>query len=186
MKRNKQKQMLKYTVLASMLAAITAVLTFYIKIPSHNGYIHLGDSVIYLAAVLLPAPFAMVCAGLGGMLADVLGGYTLYILPTFIIKMLITLPFSSKNDRMITKRNIVALPIASLITTAGYYIAEAVLVSLSATGSSEQFFSYLLSPAPWTASLYTIPGNIMQAVGSALIFIPLAIALDKIKIKSKI
>ena len=79
MKRNKQQQTLKYSVLASVFATIITVLTFYIKIPSHNGYIHLGDSVIYLAAALLPAPFAMVCAGLGGMLADALGGYTLYI-----------------------------------------------------------------------------------------------------------
>ncbi|MBR6532067.1 MAG: TIGR04002 family protein [Clostridia bacterium] len=186
MKRNKQQQTLKYSVLASVFATIITVLTFYIKIPSHNGYIHLGDSVIYLAAALLPAPFAMVCAGLGGMLADALGGYTLYILPTFIIKMLIALPFSSKRDRVITNRNIIALPIASAITILGYYIAEAVLVSLSATGSPEQFFSYLFSPAPWVATLYAIPGSVMQAVGSAVMFVLLGFALDKIKIKSKI
>ena len=177
--------MLRKIVLASVLAAGVTVLTFFIKIPSHNGYIHLGDALIYLTAALLPAPIAMVCAGLGGMLADALGGYTLYIIPTLIIKALLVIPFSSKGSKIMTKRNIIALPIASLITTLGYYVAEVVLVSLSSAGA-DGFMSYLLSPAPWTAVLYSVPGSIMQAVGSAVVFVPLAIALDKISIKSKI
>ncbi len=173
-------------MLASVLAAGVTVLTFFVKIPSHNGYIHLGDALIFIAATLLPTPLAMVCAGLGGMLADALGGYTLYIVPTLIIKMLLVLPFSSKSDKVATKRNLLALPVASIVTAVGYYIAEAVIVSATSAGSFGHFVNYLFSPAPWTAVVYTFPGNIMQAVGSAVVFVPLAIALDKINIKGKI
>ena len=183
--RNGQKKILQQIVLASVLAAGITVLTFSVKIPSHNGYIHLGDALIYLTAALLPAPLAMVCAGLGGMLADALGGYTLYIVPTLIIKALLVVPFSNKGTKIMTGRIALALPIASLITIAGYYIAEAVLLSVSSAGA-EGFINYLLSPAPWTAALYSVPGSVTQAVGSAAVFVPLAIALDKINIKSKI
>lgn len=186
MTRDKKKKILQQIVLASVLAAGVTVLTFFVKIPSHNGYIHLGDALIYLAATLLPTPLAMLCAGIGGMLADTLGGYTLYIVPTLIIKMLLVLPFSSKNEKVASKRNLIALPIASVITAVGYYIAEAVILSVTSAGSIGHFVNYLFSPAPWTAAVYTFVGNIMQAVGSAAVFVPLAIALDKINIKGKI
>lgn len=186
MERNKQKKILQQIVLTSVFAAGVTVLTFAVKIPSHNGYIHLGDALIYLAAALLPTPLAMVCGGLGGMLADALGGYTLYIVPTMIIKMLLVLPFSSKGGKLMTKRNYIALIIASVITTIGYYVAETVLVAISSTADAGQLTSYLFSPAPWVAAFYCIPGNIVQAVGSAVVFVPLAIALDKINIKAKI
>lgn len=186
MKRNRQTRFLQQIVLASLFAAMTTVLTFYIKIPAHNGYIHLGDSMIYLAASFLPTPLAMICAGLGGMLADALGGYTLYMLPTFIIKALLVLPFNRKSDKILTKRNTFALLIASFITIVGYYVAEVVLVSVSATNGFGHFCEYIFSSVAWSSALYCIPGNIIQAVGSAIIFILLGAALDKIKIKDKI
>ncbi|MBQ8574640.1 MAG: ECF transporter S component [Clostridia bacterium] len=186
MKRNRQTRFLQQIVLASLFAAMTTVLTFYIKIPAHNGYIHLGDSIIYLAASFLPTPLAMICAGLGGMLADALGGYTLYMLPTFAIKSLLVLPFGRKSNKILTKRSLVALPAASLITVAGYYIAEVVIISVSSTNGFGQFCEYFFSSVAWASAIYSIPGNIIQAVGSAIIFIMLGAALDKIKIKDKI
>lgn len=186
MNRTRQTEFLRNIVLASVFAALTTILTFYIKIPSHNGYVHLGDAVIYLAATLIPTPMAMVSSALGGMLADTLGGYNIYIIPTMIVKALLVVSFSSKQNKILTKRNIVALFVASIITTVGYYVAEVVLISISSAGSDGALFEYLLSPVPWSTALYTIPGSITQAIGSALVFIPTAIALDKINIKNKI
>ncbi len=186
MKDSRSQTRLKQIILAALFAAMTTVLTFYIKIPMHNGYLHLGDSMIYLAAIFLPTPLAMISAGIGGMLADAIGGYTMYMLPTFIIKALLVLPFSNKCYKLLTKRNILALVVASLITTFGYYIAEVVLVSLSATNGFSHFCEYMFSSVAWASALYCIPGNIMQAVGSAVVFVFLAVALDKIKIKDRI
>ena len=186
MNKKKQNNRLYTVVLSSVFTAIITVMTFSIKVPSHNGYIHLGDSVIYLAACLLPTPYAVICAGIGGMLADSLGGFIIYIIPTFIIKSLLALVFNSKSDKILNKRNIAALVPASIITIFGYYIAEAVIVCLSSSADTGSFFRHILSPVPWTAALYCIPGNITQAVGSAIVFILIAIALDKIRIKDKI
>ena len=182
MERNGQKKILQQTVLACVFTAAVTVLTFFVKIPSHNGYIHLGDAIIYLAACILPLPLAMICGALGGMLADTFGGYIIYIVPTLIIKALLPLAFSAKKDKLLCKRNLFALIPASLITIIGYYIAEVFLISLS----SGQFFSYILTSAPWVVAVYALPGNIIQAIGSAVAFIFLATALDKIKIKDRI
>ena len=70
-----------------MMAALVFVATYFFKLPVSvtQGYIHLGDGFILLGAALLGAP-AVAAAAVGSMLADLLGGYTLYILPTFLIK----------------------------------------------------------------------------------------------------
>lgn len=186
MSRKRYNKKLYNIVLTSVFTAIITVMTFYIKVPSHNGYIHLGDSVIYLAACLLPMPYAVLCASLGGMLADALGGYVIYIIPTLIIKGFLALVFNSKSDKILTKRNVIGVTIATAITIIGYYIAEVVIVSVSSAADVGIFFEKLFSPVPWSAALYCIPGNITQAVGSAVVFFLIAIALDKIKIKDKI
>ena len=168
------------------LIIFNKVLTFSVKIPSHNGYIHIGDSAIYIASCILPTPFALFSAAVGGMLADTLGGFIMYIIPTFIIKALLSVFFNNKGNKILTKRNIIALIPATLVTIFGYYVAEAVLVSISATNGISHLFSYLFSATPWVTALYCIPGNITQAIGSAVVFILLGIALDKIRIKDKI
>ena len=70
-----------------MMAALVFAATAFFKIPVSvtQGYIHLGDGFILLGAALLGTP-AIAAAAIGSMLADLLGGYTMYILPTFIIK----------------------------------------------------------------------------------------------------
>ncbi len=182
----KNKKLLRQVILASLLAAMTAVLTYYIKIPTQNGYLHIGDSIIYIAACLLPAPLAMLCGALGGAFADLLGGYTMYTVPSLIIKALLTLSFESKAKKIITKRNAFAPAIGAVITAAGYYLAEVFIISLSSSTGFTQFKGVLLSPVPWSASLYTLPGNLVQAAAGAAVFFILGTALDKAKLKQRI
>ena len=59
---------------AAVMAALTAALTLWLHIPAglNGGYIHFGDAVIYLAAALLPKPYAMAAGAAGGVIADLL------------------------------------------------------------------------------------------------------------------
>lgn len=70
-----------------MMAALVFAATSFFKIPVAvtQGYIHLGDGFILLGAALLGMP-AVAAAAVGSALADLLGGYTIYIVPTFLIK----------------------------------------------------------------------------------------------------
>lgn len=77
----------KRLALGGMMAALVFVATYFFKIPVSvtQGYVHLGDGFILLGAALL-GNTAILAAAIGSMLADLLGGYTLYLLPTFVIK----------------------------------------------------------------------------------------------------
>ena len=60
------RQNLHRLVTAALFAAAITVVTAYllhIPIPT-GGYIHLGDTLIYLAACLLPVPYAAAAAAI--------------------------------------------------------------------------------------------------------------------------
>lgn len=54
-------------VFTGLFAAMICVTTaFILHIPAANGYIHIGDSIIYIAACILPLPYGVAAAGIGG------------------------------------------------------------------------------------------------------------------------
>ena len=69
------KYNVKLIAITAMCAALITVTTAFIKIPSPLGYSHAGDSMIYLAASILPGPFGIIASSIGGALADLISGY---------------------------------------------------------------------------------------------------------------
>ena len=164
-KNNSVKNICVTALLAAMITVMTAYIG-HIPVGANGGYIHFGDSLIYIGAVLLPTPYAMIAAAIGGGLADLLTA-PMWMIPTIIIKALIVLPFSRKGEKIVTTRNVVATLIAFLISGTGYYIAEAILF-----GTETAFFMSLL-------------GSATQSGGSAIIFIVLGLVLDKAGFKKR-
>lgn len=163
MRQFKENEKLVYMVYAGLFAAMTALLTATLHIPVGNGYIHCGDAVIFLAAAMLPMPYAIGASAVGGMLADVLSGYMSYALPTFIIKGLLALTFSLiGGKRAVDKRRVLALIVCGIISVIGYWITAVILYG----GWQAQF-------------LGTVPGNCVQAVGSAIVYAAVAVALER-------
>ncbi len=162
----KQKKM-KNMCLAGILTAIVFVVTAYLHIPSHTGYTHVGDGFIYLAACLLPLPYALFVGAGGALLADCLTGYAMWAPGSVVIKMLAVLCFSGKSQKILTGRNLAALVPAAVCCIGGYYLYEALL-----TGN-------FVSP------LAGIPGYVTQSVLSSLLFVVLGGVLDKTKIKEQ-
>ncbi|MCX7772962.1 MAG: ECF transporter S component [Clostridia bacterium] len=80
-------------VLTGLMTALVFVLTFLVKIPVPytSGYIHLGDSMIYLSVIVLGPFYGAFASGVGSMLSDILGGYAQYAIPTLVIKSLMAL-----------------------------------------------------------------------------------------------
>ncbi|WP_113674234.1 ECF transporter S component [Vallitalea guaymasensis] len=76
-----------YTGLMTALVLL-ATLVIKVPVPFTNGYIHLGDSMIFIAAILLGWRYGAFAAGVGSALADVIGGYAHWAIPTLIIKAL--------------------------------------------------------------------------------------------------
>lgn len=82
---------LKKIVMAALFAALTCVATMSIRIPTlgTGGYIHPGDALVILSGIVLGPVFGPLAAGIGSALADLLGGYFIYVPITFVIKGLV-------------------------------------------------------------------------------------------------
>ena len=82
------KYILKKIVLAALFAAFACVATMSIRIPTPGtgGYIHPGDAVVILSGIILGPHWGLLAAGIGSALADLLGGYFIYVPITFVIK----------------------------------------------------------------------------------------------------
>lgn len=167
-KMNHRKSMNQLTLSGLFAAMITLTTAYILHIPygANGGYIHFGDTLIYLAAALLPQPYALAAAAIGGGLADLLTA-PMWAPATILIKILITLPFTCYGPRLLVRRNILAPGIAFLISATGYYAAECILF-----GSC--------------AALISVTGSLIQSGGSAFAFLAMAAALDRMHIKSKI
>lgn len=162
-------------VIAAMFAAMIAVMTAFVQIKTPTGgYVHLGDSMIYLAASFLPLPYAVLASSIGGGIADLLV-YPETIIYTVIIKALNAVFFSAKGDKLLTKRNALMTIPSGLVTVIGYSLSKLIRQLLA----GDSFHSAVVN------ALWKIPENSIQAVASALIFIVIALALDKADIKKR-
>ena len=161
----------KYMAVTGLFAAMITIMTAYIAhipVGVNGGYIHFGDSLIYLAAVLLPTPYALAAAAIGGGLADLLTA-PMWAPATILIKMIIALPFSNKTKKIINVRNVVAAIVAYLISGMLYFIAE-----------------YILFGNVSSAFLVSMVGSLMQSGGSAVFFVLFGLALDKLNGKNRL
>lgn len=165
MKQLKMKYMTMTSIFAALIALMTAYI-FHVPIGVNGGYVHFGDALIYLAVVLLPRPYALAAAAIGGGLADLLTA-PMWMPATIIIKMLITIPFTNKSTKIVTRRNVSATILAYFISGLGYFFAE-----------------YLLF-GNWSVLLVSMGQTLIQSFGSAILFVVLGLALDRAHIKSR-
>lgn len=76
----------KDITLTGLFTALIFLGTYYFKIPSLLGYTHLGDCFIVLAICMLGTKRGAIASALGAGLADLMGGYTAWVIPTMLIK----------------------------------------------------------------------------------------------------
>lgn len=155
--------------LSAVFAAMTYALTAFLHIPTAKGYIHIGDAVIFIAASLLPKPYAMASAAIGASLSDALSGYWIWVPATFVIKALTALAFTSKKPKMLCARNFTALIPALVLCVGGYGL-----------------YSGLVIYGSLPAGFIDAPANLFQTAASAAVYIALSATLDKSGIKKKI
>ena len=164
----RENEKLHQLVMAAIFAAAIAVTTAYIlhiPLPT-GGYVHLGDALIYLAACLQPAPWAMAAGAVGAGLADLLTA-PMWVLPTLIVKAVVCLPFTNKSQTVLCGRNVAAVFISGLLSPALYGVANVLF-----TGTAAAFLPQFL-------------GTLVQAVGSGAVFLVLAYGVDRVGLKKR-
>lgn len=155
----------------AVFAALITVTTAFVKIPTPMGYIHAGDALVFLTAIIVPPPFCFIASAIGGALADLLAGYAVWAIPTAVIKALNVLPFviakiilnrNNKPYAIFSVPMILAVIISCAVTVAGYFFANCLLYDYAAA---------------WAE----VPFNLVQSAVGAVLFAVAALALKALR-----
>lgn len=170
-KANKEKNPnIKAMCFTGIMAAIIFIFTYTFKIPSVNGYTHLGDAMIFLSIILLGWKKSCIASGVGAALADLIGGYPMWIIPTFTIKLIMVVICGLIAEKLIKNK------------TAGY-LAGAVL------GGAFQIVGYALVKLVIYDKAYaiaTLLGDTIQTIVGIVVARVLIAIFNKTNITTKL
>lgn len=164
---------IKSMVYTSLLAALICVATFMIKVPSvvTSGYVHLGDGFIFIAVILLGSKNGAWAGSIGASLADLLGGYSHYAIPTFIIKGIMALIMGYVINKVPGNSKfkwIAGALVGSIWQIIAYYVVGSLMVG--------SFISTLMD----------IPANMAQSIAGIIVAVIFVVAFKKTSIGKNI
>ncbi len=166
----KHDQSVSFKIAAgAIFAGLVAVATFIfvVPIPATTGYFNLGDTFIYVAALLL-GPAVGAAAGAGAAIADIIG-FPAFAPGTFAIKLIegfivgyLTRKLYNKT-RNLTLSATVAIVIGGLEMVVGYFVYEQVVLGI-----------------PFYGALAEVPFNLIQMIAGLLIAVPVMHAVLRV------
>ncbi|BCZ45024.1 hypothetical protein psyc5s11_10910 [Clostridium gelidum] len=127
-----EKEQIKTKDLTKMglMAALVFLGTFFIKIPSISGYTHLGDCMIFVSVLILGWRKGAVAGGIGAALADLLGGYTQWIIPTLFIKAIMAMIMGIMTEKLFPNLRfgwLIGATVGGIFQIAGYTFVRILL-----------------------------------------------------------
>lgn len=163
----------KDIVISGILIALVFIATKFINIrlpiSINGGLIHLGNTMLFLSAIVFGKKQGAISGAFGMGLFDILSGWVSWAPFTFIIRGVMgyiigSIAWRSGRNGNIFMFNLIGIIVSGIWMIVGYYITEGVL------------YGNWISPAT------SIPGNIVQIVAGAVIGLPLITALKKTKV----
>ena len=172
-------------VLTALMTCLVCLATFALKIPNPltQGYVHIGDTFIFLSVLVLGKKNGAIASSVGAALADIMGGYAIFSIGTFIAKglmayvmgMLIeagTAKASSRSDGSKELRILSLAPYELLAMVLGGFTEVVIYIFVNA-----------IVYGNITVGLLSIHGNIGQFATSMVIAVVLTHALLKTPVK---
>jgi len=164
---------LKKIVMAALFAALACVATMSIRIPTPGtgGYIHPGDAIVILSGIILGPVWGLLAAGIGSAMADLLGGYFIYVPITFAVKGIIAFIAGTIYQKLgkTQKKRYMSVFLGGItdiiIVAGGYFLCEIPLYGISAAAAS-------------------VPANLIQGIGGlviAFVLYPVLLAVPDIR-----
>ena len=133
----------KELCLCAAMSTIVFLTTFIPKIPIPLGYAHMGDAAVFLIVMLIPKRPALLAAAIGSALADLIGGFYLWIAPTILIKFIMAYIVYVIARPRTTNPGIAkaafAFTAAALWMTLGYVVFGALLYDSIAAGLASAY-----------------------------------------------
>jgi uncharacterized membrane protein len=155
--------------LATVFAALVFIVTSQIPpipIPATSGYFNIGETIIYVAALLFGSAVGALSGGIGAMLADIYLGFGVFAPGTLVIKGIegAIVGFLNLRLRYITNRTlraVVSVIAGGLEMVTGYFLYEQLVL-----GSAAAFAE--------------VPFNIVQLLVGLAIAVPIMHAVQRV------
>jgi len=151
---------------SAVMAALVCVATMLVQfpIPATQGFFNIGDAMVMVAALTFGPVVGAIAGGLGSSLADLLGGWYVWVLPTLIIKgiegLLAGWVLSLGGEERGKLRVVLAWIVGGLEMVAGYFLVQVYMYGFS-------------------AALVEVPFNFVQMAVGGIIGIPISLALKQ-------
>lgn len=168
MRVNEKTNKLVQTALLACVILVSTML-FKVPIPGTQGYIHLGDGMIFLAVLILGVKYGAIAAMIGSAMGDILGGYAAWAPWTIGIKGMMALilgvfimqSMKSVSGNMTARHGMqyIGMLFAGLFMTAGYYGAEVIMYGNPMVA---------LLGIPWNIAQFVVGMVVATALSSAL------------------
>ncbi|AOT71655.1 ECF transporter S component [Geosporobacter ferrireducens] len=165
----KTKELVTSGLLISLVFIATKFINIRLPISINGGLIHLGNTMLFLAAIVFGKKKGAVAGAFGMGLFDIASGWMAWAPFTFIIRGIMgyiigSIAYAKGRDGRSFSWNLVGIVISGVIMILGYYITEGVLYG------------------NWVTPMTSIPGNIVQILIGAAIGLPAAAAVKKTKL----
>ena len=151
--------------IAAVFAALVFIVTSQIPpipIPATSGYFNVGETIIYVAALLFGAFVGAFSGGIGAMLADVYLGFSVFAPGTMVIKgiegAIVGILYQKLRKHLPnpTVRAVVSAVVGGLEMVTGYFLYEQLVLGY-----------------PFALALAEVPFNIVQMLIGLLIAVPI-------------
>ncbi|MEY8339095.1 ECF transporter S component [Lachnospiraceae bacterium 62-35] len=161
---------IKHLCLAAMAAALVCISTLFFKVPIPLGYAHLGNGFILFGCCLLGGPYGIFIGGAGSALADLLGGFSEWILPTLLIKGVMGFVIGSianpskERFHLYSSRTFLASIAGIAVMVIGYFIGGSLLSGSLAAGIAQ------------------LPGLVSEGIAGIILFYIMGTAFSRVRI----
>ena len=157
----------KKIVIGAMIMCLTMLMTVAVRIPVPltQGYVHLGDSMVFFGVMIMGRKYGAICGGFGAARADVIGGFAMWAPWTLAIKAMTAFIMGTvlRDREVTTAKEIASIIAGGLVMVAGYFVAEGIMYG------------------NWGVAAIGIPWNVGQFALGGIISIVLTAALSRTK-----
>lgn len=178
----KENRILKLIYAGLMMALVFVATGILPRIPipfTQGSYIHAGDSMIFITAILFGWKYGAVVGGVGSALADIFVGATIWAFPTLIIKALMgaMVGFMARETKERNSRiakNILSAAIGGVWIALGIYFTNT-LKNIS----TSQLAGFLMQQLKLNSveELTGLAGNVSNILLTAVITIPVLVVV---------
>jgi uncharacterized membrane protein len=150
--------------MAAVMAALVCMATMLIQvpIPATEGFFNVGDALIMVAALTGGPIVGAVAGGVGASLADLLGGWYVWVVPTLLIKGIegFLAGWILSRSRHRVPHFVLAWAVGGGEMVLGYFLVQVYLYGVA-------------------AALVELPFNLVQMAVSGFVGIPISHALKR-------